>query len=74
MEVLRVTENQGEFLTIPEVAQALGVSQATLYARRVLDEIPQLRIGRRRIFTRAAVLAWREARMAQVGGKGPVAS
>lgn len=44
-----------------EVAMVLGVSQATVYAMANGGKLPCKRVGRRFIFSRAAIHAWLES-------------
>jgi excisionase family DNA binding protein len=47
-----------EVLNADEVAELLGVGRNTVYEAASRGEIPHRRVGRRLIFSRAAVMEW----------------
>lgn len=47
-------------MTADEVAKALGLSRNGVYDAAGRGEIPHRRVGRRYIFSRRAILAWRD--------------
>jgi excisionase family DNA binding protein len=47
-----------EVLTADEVAALLGVDRKTVYAYAARNKIPHQRLGRRFLFSRAAVMSW----------------
>lgn len=55
-------KEQKEILTVAEVAKMLGVHANTVYDHAGAGELPHNRIGRRLVFSRAAILRWAEAK------------
>lgn len=47
-----------EVLSVEEVAELLGLGRNTVYDAANRGEIPHRRVGRRLIFSRAAVMEW----------------
>jgi excisionase family DNA binding protein len=47
-----------EVLNVDQVAELLGLGRNTVYEAAGRGEIPHRRIGRRLIFSRAAVMEW----------------
>ena len=54
-----VVADRAEILTASEVANLLCVNRKTIYEAAQRNEIPHRRLGRRLIFERGSVLAWR---------------
>lgn len=48
----------GDIMTASEVGRFLGLSRNAVYDAAGRGEIPHRRVGRRLIFSRAAILAW----------------
>lgn len=48
----------GEIMSADEVARFLGLARNSVYDAAGRGEIPHRRVGRRLIFSRAAILAW----------------
>lgn len=49
-----------EVLTVPQVAELLGLSTKTVYDHAGAGNIPHRRVGRRLLFSRRAILRWLE--------------
>lgn len=47
-----------EVLNVNQVAELLGLGRNTVYEAASRGEIPHRRVGRRLIFSRAAVMEW----------------
>ncbi len=45
-------------MTVAEIAELLGVSQQTVYDYAGMGRIPHIRLGRRLVFPRPAVMEW----------------
>jgi excisionase family DNA binding protein len=59
METTAVKNGNTEFLTIPEVAELLGISRVRCYEMAATGEIPSMRLSPRRIrISRGALDAW----------------
>lgn len=57
-------EDLPDFFTPAELSLVLGISRATAYRRVEEGRIPCLRIGRRRIISRAHLLRWLDRELA----------
>jgi excisionase family DNA binding protein len=53
-----MSESESEIMTADDVARWLRMHRNSVYAAAVRGEIPHRRIGRRLIFSRAALEAW----------------
>ena len=53
-----------EVLTVAQVAELLGVHRTTVADAAGRGEIPHRRVGRRLLFSRAAILRWLEGQAA----------
>lgn len=51
-----------EVLNVDQVAELLGLGRNTVYDAANRGEIPHRRVGRRLIFSRAAVMEWLHGR------------
>lgn len=50
--------NASEVLSVVEVAEMLGLDRNTVYDAAGRGEIPHRRVGKRLLFSRAAILVW----------------
>ena len=61
-KLARIPDAPPEVLNVEQVAALLGLNRNTVYDAANRGEIPHRRIGRRLIFSRAAVLEWLAAK------------
>jgi excisionase family DNA binding protein len=58
-----------EVLSVNELAKLLGVDRKTIYEYAARGQIPHRRLGRRMLFSRAAVMSWLAACKVATTGK-----
>ncbi len=56
-------------ISVRELADLLGLSKNTVYAAAGRGEIPCRRVGRRILFSRAAIMRWLEMQDGEMLGK-----
>ena len=54
----QASKDPNRLLSIREAAEFLGISERLLWTLADNREVPSLRIGRRRLFRRAALIRW----------------
>lgn len=59
-----------DVMSADEVAELLGVNRNTVYDAANRQEIPHRRLGRRMLFSRAAIMAWMQTPTAGVRRTG----
>ncbi len=59
-----MTPSLADVLNVDQVAELLGLGRNTVYDAVNRNEIPHRRVGRRLIFSRAAVMQWLQGRPA----------
>lgn len=64
-----MTETEKEVLNADELAALLGVDRKTIYDYAARGVIPHRRLGRRYLFSRAAVVSWLGACKVAATGK-----
>lgn len=55
-----------DIITAEQVAEAIGIGRNSVYEAAARNEIPARRVGRRYIFSRRAILAWRDHRQGEI--------
>ncbi len=56
----RPASNLRTTITVPEIAERLGLGEETVYEMLDANEIPHIRHGRRYVISRAAFLRWED--------------
>ena len=59
-----MTTTESEVLTVAQVAELLGLHPKTVYDHAGAGDIPHRRVGRRLLFSRAAIMEWLKGRAA----------
>lgn len=58
MATARKADSDPDVLTVHQAAKLLGLGLHTVYEATGRGEIPHRRVGRRILYSRAAILAW----------------
>ncbi len=55
---VEVAGAESEGLNPQEAARYIGIDRSTFYATGLVDQVPHLRVGRRRIYPRSLLREW----------------
>lgn len=66
-EILKTNEALAEVLGVADAAKLLGVSRWALYESCNRNDIPHRRLGKRILFSRAALMVWLEGASSRDG-------